>query len=70
MMRVDTGRVETVSVSGGQQTTVQIDDTRVPTREYEISSREPIRIWIDRQGIPVEFSADDKSGRITFVLQR
>jgi hypothetical protein len=70
MMRVDTGRVETVSVSGGQQTTVQLDGTQVPAREYEIGGRESIRIWIDRQGTPVEFSADDKSGRITFVLQR
>ena len=37
MMRVDTGKVEKVTVSGGGQTSVNIDGASTPVREYEIS---------------------------------
>jgi hypothetical protein len=70
MMRVDTGRVESVTVSGGQPATVDINGADLAVREYQIGGRETFKIWIDRQGTPVKFSVDDKSGEVDFEILR
>jgi Domain of unknown function (DUF6134) len=70
MMRVDTGKVEPVRVLGGQAATVNVDGTSVATREYQIDSGQKYRIWFNQQGIPVKFTVDDDSGKVTFSLIR
>lgn len=68
MMRVDTGAVETVRVSGGDRADVTINDVKVRARQYEIDGRTRYKIWLDEQDVPVKFSVDDDSGVVTFAL--
>ena len=68
MMRPDTGKVERVRVSGGEETVVTIDGSPVRAQKYEINGDTSYAVWLDRQGVPVMFVADDDSGKITFTL--
>jgi hypothetical protein len=70
MMRVDTGKVEQVKVSGGGETNVTVDGASVPAKEYEISGATHYKIWIDKRDIPVMFVVDDDSGQVTFTLKK
>lgn len=70
MMRVDTGRIEPARVVGGQATMVNVDGASVPAHEYQIDSGQKYRIWFNQQGVPVKFTVDDSSGKITFSLIR
>jgi hypothetical protein len=70
MMRVDTGKVEQVKVSGGNQTDVTVDGASTAAREYEITGSTHYKIWIDEHDIPVKFMVDDDSGQVTFTLKK
>lgn len=70
MMRVDNGKIEQVRVSGGSETTVAIDGTTIPVRQYKIDGATQYKIWIDQHDIPVKFVVDDDSGEITFTLEK
>jgi hypothetical protein len=70
MMRVDTGKVEQVRVTGGKDTTVNINGANVPAREYEIDGSQHYKLWFDRQDLPVMFVVDDDSGQVTFTLRK
>jgi len=70
MMRVDTGKIEKVRVTGGANTTVAVAGANIPTRQYEIDGATPYKIWFDQNDIPVMFAVDDDSGKITFTLER
>ena len=70
MMRVDNGKIERVRVSGGAPTAVTIDGTSIPAREYEIDGATRYKIWFDQRNIPVMFTVDDDSGKVTFTLER
>ncbi|HEY3909675.1 MAG TPA: DUF6134 family protein [Stellaceae bacterium] len=70
MMRPDTGRLERVSISGGQETTVTIDGAAVRTQKYEVDGSSRYTVWLDGQGVPVRFIVDDNSGKVTFTLAR
>jgi hypothetical protein len=68
MMRPDTGRLEQVSISGGQETTVTIDGQPVRAQRYDVQGNTRYTVWLDRQGVPVMFMVDDNSGKVTFTL--
>jgi hypothetical protein len=68
MMRVDTGRIERVSVSGGGEVPVTLAGQTVFAHEYEVDGARHYRVWLDGRGIPVKFTVDDSSGKITFTL--
>lgn len=68
MMHVDTGKVEPVKVSGGGQTTIELDGKTITAREYQVGTR--YRVWIDEHDVPVKFIVNDDSGQVTFLLQR
>jgi hypothetical protein len=70
MMRVDSGAVEKVRVSGGAPSAVKVADETVPTREYQIDGEVQYKIWLDDRNVPVRFSVDDPSGLVTFALDR
>src|SRR5436189_2123796 len=70
MMRVDTGKIEKVRVTGGANTTVAVAGANIPTRQCEIDGATPYKIWFDQNDIPVMFAVDDDSGKITFTLER
>jgi hypothetical protein len=70
MMRVDSGKVEPVTVSGGGETNVTVDGATVQAKEYEISGATHYKIWIDKHDIPVMFVVDDDSGQVTFTLKK
>lgn len=70
MMRVDNGKVEKVSVSGGGQTNVNIDGASTPVREYDISGATKYKVYIDNHDTPVMFVVDDDSGQVTFTLKK
>lgn len=68
MMRPDSGRIERVSVSGGEETVVDIDGRPVRARKYEVNGATHYAVWIDARGVPVQFVADDDGGKVTFTL--
>jgi Family of unknown function (DUF6134) len=68
MMRPDTGRVERVSVSGGEEAVVTIDGAPVRTQKYQVDGNTRYTVWLDHQGVPVMFVVDDNSGKVTFTL--
>ena len=68
MMRPDSGRIEQVSVSGGEETVVDIDGSPVRARKYEVTGGSHYAVWIDARGVPVQFVADDDGGKVTFTL--
>lgn len=68
MMRPDTGKVERVSVSGGEAATVSIAGTPVRAQKYEVDGSTRYTVWIDGRGVPVMFVVDDDSGKVTFTL--
>jgi hypothetical protein len=71
MMRVDTGVIEPVRISGGAETTVTINGATLRTRQYEIDGKTRYKIWLSETGkVPVMFSVDDDSGEVTFTLAR
>lgn len=70
MMRVDNGKVEKVTVSGGGQTNVNIDGASTPVREYDITGATKYKVYIDNHDTPVMFVVDDDSGQVTFTLKK
>jgi Family of unknown function (DUF6134) len=68
MMRPDSGRIEQVRVSGGEETAVDIDGSPVRARKYEVTGGAHYAVWIDARGVPVQFVADDDGGKVTFTL--
>jgi hypothetical protein len=68
MMRPDTGRVERVQVTGGQEAVVTIDGVPVRTQKYEVDGSTRYTVWLDSRGVPVMFVVDDNSGKVTFTL--
>jgi Family of unknown function (DUF6134) len=70
MMRVDTGRIEPVHVSGGEPTEVTVGLDTVAARKYEIDGNTKYTVWLDGRGVPVKFAVDDNSGKVTFSLDK
>ncbi|HEV2546204.1 MAG TPA: DUF6134 family protein [Stellaceae bacterium] len=71
MMRVDTGAIEPVRIGGGAETSINIDGAAMRTRQYEIDGKTRYRIWLsEAEQVPVMFSVDDDSGKVTFTLAR
>jgi uncharacterized protein DUF6134 len=68
MMRPDNGKLERVNVSGGQESVVTIDGKPLRARKYEVSGDGRYTVWVDEQGVPVQFVADDEGGKVTFTL--
>lgn len=70
MMRVDTGKVEQVKISGGGETNVSVDGASTTAREYQIVGSTKYKIWFDQHDVPVMFVVDDDSGEVTFTLKK
>jgi Family of unknown function (DUF6134) len=70
MMRVDTGRVEPVHVSGGENAEVTVGFDTVAARKYEIDGNTKYTVWLDARGVPVKFAVDDNTGKVTFTLDK
>lgn len=70
MMRVDNGKVEQVSVSGGNPTSVTVGGASTPVQEYDISGATKYKVFIDSRDVPVMFVVDDDSGQVTFTLKK
>jgi hypothetical protein len=70
MMRVDTGKVEKVTVSGGGETNVSVDGASTVAKEYDITGATKYKVWIDSHDVPVMFVVDDDSGQVTFTLKK
>jgi hypothetical protein len=70
MMRPDTGRVEPVHVSGGEEAAVTVGFDTVAARKYEIDGTTKYTVWLDGRGVPVKFAVDDNTGKVTFTLDK
>jgi hypothetical protein len=70
MMRVDTGRVEPVRISAGEESAVTVGLDSVAARKYEIAGKTKYTVWLDGRGVPVQFAVDDDSGKVTFTLEK
>ena len=68
MMRPDSGKLERVRVTGGDESVVNINGRPVRARKYEVDGAERYTVWLDPQGVPVQFVADDDGGKVTFTL--
>lgn len=71
MMRVDTGKVENVKVTGGAETNVNVAGASTTAKEYDITGgANNYKIWFDQRGVPIMFVVDDDSGKVTFTLKK
>ena len=70
MMRVDSGKVEKVTVSTGGQTNVTVAGASTPAKEYDINGATKYKVFIDSHDVPVMFVVDDDSGQVTFTLKK
>jgi hypothetical protein len=70
MMRVDNGKVEKVTVTGGGTTNVNVAGASTTAKEYDISGATKYKVWIDGHDVPVMFVVDDDSGQVTFTLKK
>ena len=70
MMRPDSGRLERVRVSGGEETVVTIGGRPTRTRKYDVTGDGRYVVWIDGRGVPVQFAANDDGSTVTFSLTR
>jgi hypothetical protein len=70
MMRVDNGKVEKVTVSGGGQTNVTVAGASTTAKEYDITGATKYKVFIDSHDVPVMFVVDDDSGQVTFTLKK
>lgn len=70
MMRVDSGKVEQVKITGGEPSEVKINGVTVPARKYQIDGTTKYKVWIDQHDVPIKFTVDDNSGEVTFVLEK
>lgn len=70
MMRPDSGKVEQVRVGSGQETAVKVEGATVPAVKYEVDGSAKYTVWIDGRGVPVMFSVDDDTGKVTFTLAK
>ena len=68
MMRPDSGKLEQVRVSGGEEVVLTIDGKPVRARKYEVDGGGRYTVWVDSHGVPVQFVADDDGGKVTFTL--
>jgi hypothetical protein len=68
MMRPDSGKIEQVRVGGGQETAVKVDGATIPAVRYEVDGSSKYTVWIDGRGVPVMFSVDEDTGKVTFTL--
>jgi hypothetical protein len=68
MMRPDSGQIERVRITGGAQTVLTIDGRPVRARKYDVDGEKRYTVWIDDEGVPVQFVADDDGGKVTFTL--
>jgi hypothetical protein len=70
MMRPDSGKVEQVRVGSGQETAVKVDGTTIPAVKYEVDGATKYTVWIDGRGVPVMFTVDDDTGKVTFTMAK
>jgi Family of unknown function (DUF6134) len=70
MMRPDSGKIEQVRVGAGQETAVKVDGATIPAVKYEVDGSSKYTVWIDGRGVPVVFSIDDDTGKVTFTLAK
>jgi hypothetical protein len=70
MMRPDSGKVEQVRVGSGQETAVKVDGATIPAVKYEVDGSSKYTVWIDGRGVPVMFSIDDDTGKVTFAMAK
>jgi hypothetical protein len=70
MMRVDTGKVEKVTVSGGGETNINVAGASTAVKEYDITGATKYKVYIDNHDVPVMFVVDDDSGQVTFTLKK
>ena len=70
MMRPDSGKIEQVRIGGGQETAVKVEGATIPTVKYEVDGSAKYTVWIDGRGVPVMFSVDEDTGKVTFTLTK
>jgi hypothetical protein len=70
ILRPDTGAIEEVRISGGASTSVVIDGTPIPVREYILNGKTRYTAWLDSRNLPVMFAIEDSTGEATFTLAR
>jgi hypothetical protein len=70
MMRPDSGKIEQVRVGSGQETAVKVEGATIPAVKYQVDGSRKYTVWIDARGVPVVFSIDDDTGKVTFTLAK
>jgi hypothetical protein len=70
ILHPDTGSLEQVRITGGEQASVSIDGATIPARKYEIDGKTRYTVWVDSHNVPVMFSVDNATGKVTFSLAK
>lgn len=67
MVSTNTGKVENVRVSGGEEVTVSLHGVSIPARHFTILGDTQREVWVDSHDVPVMFRIDENGVWIDFV---
>ena len=70
VVSIRSGRIDAVSVTGGETETLQIEGASVPVRHFHVNAARPDKweVWMDRNGVPVKFRSLESGAPIDFTL--
>ena len=65
-----TGEVEEISVSGPQETALELGGKRIPARRYRLTGKVPRDLWYDRKGGLLQISRRARDGSTILTRRR
>jgi hypothetical protein len=70
VVSIRSGRIDPVSVTGGEPETLQIEGSLVSVRHFHVNAAQPDKweVWMDRNGVPVKFRSLESGAAIDFTL--
>ncbi len=68
VMSTKTGRVEHVSVTGGQVEPVTLDGKQFQLHHYDVISEKHQQVWVDDKGVVVAFRTEEDGSPVDFIL--
>jgi len=70
VVSIRSGRIDPVSVTGGEAETLRIEGSSVAVRHFHVNAAQPDKweVWMDRNGVPVKFRSLESGAPIDFTL--
>ena len=70
MMSTKSGRLQTIRVTDGAETVIQVNGVPTKVRHYRIDGEKRQDVWLDGRGVPVMFRTVENGESVDFILAR